>query len=321
MLIGGFIIFVAFVFIELRVKAPMFQMNLFRIRAFSAGNAAGFLASVARGGLMFMITIWMQAIWLPLHGYDYKDTPLWAGIFGIPMSAGLLLGGPISGRLSDRYGARYFATSGMLLAALTLGLMLLLPANFSYPWFAILIFMNGLSMGLFMSPNMAAIMNSLPEKYRGAGSGMRGTLQNTGTPLSMGILFTLMMAGMVASVPAAMYSGLTQNGVSQEVATKIANAPPTGYLFAALLGYNPLASMIPSKVLQSLPDQGAAITSKTFFPQIISGPFHHGLHIVLIFSIVMCLIAAGASWLRGGKYVYREKGEAEGEGQDAPPTT
>jgi ABC-type uncharacterized transport system permease subunit len=168
---------------------------------------------------------------------------------------------------------------------------------------------------------MAAIMNSLPEKYRGAGSGMRGTLQNTGTPLSMGILFTLMMAGMVASVPAAMYSGLTQNGVSQEVATKIASAPPTGYLFAALLGYNPLASIIPSSVLQGLPDQGAAITSKTFFPQIISGPFHHGLHIVLIFSIVMCLIAAGASWLRGGRYVYREKGEAEGEGQDAPPTS
>ena len=317
MLICGFITLVAFVLIELRVKAPMFQLNLFRIRAFAAGNAAGFLAAVARGGLMFMVTIWLQAIWLPLHGYNYKDTPLWAGIFTIPMSVGFLVGGPISGRLSDRYGARYFATGGMLLAALTLGLMMLLPANFTYHWFAVLVFMNGLSMGLFMSPNMAAVMNSLPEKYRGAGSGMRGTLQNTGTPLSMGILFTLMMVGMVASVPAAMYSGLAQNGVSDALAHQIANLPPTSYLFAALLGYNPLASIIPSSVLQGLPDHGAAITSKTFFPQIISGPFHHGLEIVLIFSMIMCLLAAGVSWLRGGKYIYREKGETEAE---APKT-
>jgi len=320
MLICGSITLVAFVFIELRVKAPMFQMNLFRIRAFAAGNGAGFLAAVARGGLMYMVTIWLQAIWLPLHGYDYKDTPLWAGIFGIPMSVGFLLGGPLSGRLSDRYGARYFATGGMLLAALTLGLMMLLPANFSYPWFAVLVFMNGISMGLFMSPNMAAVMNSLPEKHRGAGSGMRGTIQNVGTPLSMGILFTLMMAGMVASVPAAMYSGLAQNGVPDALAHQVANLAPTSYLFAALLGYNPLASIIPSSVLQGLPDHGAAITSKTFFPQIISGPFHHGLAIVLIFSMIMCLIAAGVSWLRGGKYVYHEREESEGGDPEGPST-
>ena len=313
MLICGSITLVAFVFIELRVKAPMFQLNLFRIRAFATGNAAGFLAAVARGGLMFMVTIWLQAIWLPLHGYDYKDTPLWAGIFTIPMSLGFLLGGPISGRLYDQYGARYFATGGMLLATLTLALMLFLPTNFSYPWFAALVFMNGLSMGLFIAPNMASIMNSLPEKHRGAGSGMRGTIQNTGMPLSMGILFTLMMLGMIASVPAAMYSGLAQNGVPDAVAHQVANLPPTGYLFAALLGYNPLASIIPSSVLQGLPDHGAAITSKTFFPQIISGPFHHGLEIVLIFSTIVCLIAAGVSWLRGGKYVYHEKGEMEVE--------
>ena len=324
MLICGSAALVVFVFIELRVKAPMFQMNLFRIRAFAAGNGAGFLAAVARGGLMYMVTIWMQAIWLPLHGYEYKDTPLWAGIFGIPMSVGFLLGGPISGRLSDRFGARYFATGGMLLAALTLGLMMLLPANFSYPWFAILVFMNGLSMGLFISPNMAAIMNSLPEKYRGAGSGMRGTLQNTGAPLSMGILFTLMMAGMVASVPAAMSSGLVANGVPDQIAGQIAHMPPTGYLFAALLGYNPLGSIIhpfiQSGALVLTSDQVAAITSKEFFPQIIAGPFHHGLHIVLIFSMIVCLIAAGVSWLRGGKYIYHEKGETEGEGPEAQPT-
>ena len=311
MFIGGIILLIAFIFIEQRVKAPMFRLDLFRIRAFAAGNLATLMSSLARGGFMLMLTIWLQGIWLPLHGYDFKITPLWAGIYMIPSSVGILLLGPLSGRLSDRYGARYFATIAMILTAVGFFLLLLLPVNFKYPMFAAIIFLDGLSMGMFMAPNTAAIMNSLPPKHRGAGSGMRATLMNVGSPISMAIIFTLMVIGLNATMPAALYNGLVANGIPSALAHQVASAPPVGYLFAAFLGYNPLATMIPASVLNALPaQQAAAITSRAFFPQLIDTAFHHGLVEVLIFAIIMCLIGAAASWVRGGKYVYHEKGES-----------
>jgi MFS family permease len=308
MFAGGIVLLIAFCFIEQYVKEPMFRLNLFRIRAFTAGNLAGLCSALARGGFMLMLTIWLQGIWLPLHGYDFQVTPLWAGICMIPSSVGILLLGPLSGRLSDRYGARYFATIAMILTAVGFALLLALPVNFSYPWFAAVIFLDGMSMGMFMSPNMAAIMNSLPPEHRGAGSGMRATLMNIGNPISMAIIFSLMVIGLNASMPAALYNGLVQNGISAHIAHQVASAPPVGYLFAAFLGYNPLQTMIPASVLNSLPAQQAAtITSRAFFPQLIDTAFHRGLFEVLIFSIIMCLIGAVASWVRGGKYVYHEE--------------
>lgn len=309
MLGGGIALMVAFLFIEKYVRDPMFRINLFRIRAFAAGNVAGFMASMARGGLMLMLTIWLQGIWLPLHGYAFEVTPLWAGILMIPSSIGIMLLGPLSGRLSDRYGARYFATGAMILTATGFSLMLALPVNFSYPLFAAVIFLDGVSMGMFMSPNTAGIMNSLPPQHRGAGNGMRATLMNVGSPLSNAIIFSLMIVGLNASMPAALYSGLLRNGIPAQYAHQVASAPPVGYLFAAFLGYNPLGSVLPASVLNSLPaQQAAAITSRAFFPQLIDTAFHRGLVEVLTFSIIMCLIGAAASWVRGGKYVYREEG-------------
>jgi MFS family permease len=308
MLAAGVALLLGFIFIERRVRAPMFRLNLFRIRAFAAGNSAGFLAAVARGGMMFMLAIWLQGIWLPLHGYDFEVTPLWAGIYMVPMSIGFLLAGPNFGRLSDRFGARYFSTGGMILAAISFVLLIFLPVNFPYLLFALLIFFNGLCMGMFAAPNTASIMNSVPARHRGASSGMVATLFNVGMPLSIGIFFSLMIIGMNASVPTTMYSGLMQNGVPSQVAQQLAGAPPVGYLFAAFLGYNPLGTLIPSGVLNSLPAaQAATITSRSFFPQLIDGAFHHGLTEVFSFSAGMCLIAAGASWLRGGKYIYRDE--------------
>ena len=305
---AGIALLIFFVLIEQRVREPMFRLDLFRIRAFAAGNLAGFMASMARGGLMLMLTIWLQGIWLPLHGYDFKVTPLWAGICMIPSSVGVLALGPLSGRLSDRYGARYFATVAMVLTAIGFALLLLLPVNFKYPLFALIILLDGLSMGMFMSPNTAAIMNSLPPQHRGSGSGMRATLMNVANPLSMVIVFSLMVLGLNATMPAAMYSGLVANGIPIQLAQQLSNAPPVGYLFAAFLGYNPLATLIPANVLSTLPAQQAAtITSREFFPQLIDTAFHHGLMEVLTFSIIMCLIGAAASWVRGGKYIYSEK--------------
>jgi MFS family permease len=285
----------------------MFRLDLFKIRAFAAGNVATFMSSMARGGFMLMLTIWLQGIWLPLHGYDFSVTPLWAGIYMIPSSVGILLLGPLSGRMSDRYGARYFATGAMILTAVGFFLLLLLPVNFNYFWFAAIIFLDGLSMGMFMAPNTAAMMNSLPPQHRGAGSGMRATIMNIGNPLSMAIIFSLMVIGLNASMPSALYNGLVQNGISAQVAHQVAGAPPVGYLFAAFLGYNPLQTMIPASVLNALPAQQAAtITSRAYFPALIDTAFHRGLVEVLIFSIIMCLIGAAASWVRGGKYTYRE---------------
>jgi len=303
---GGLLILAFFAFWETRTKDPLFHLELFRIRAFTLGNIAGLLGAVSRGGLQFMLIIWLQGIWLPLHGYDYTQTPLWAGIYMLPMTVGFLVAGPISGMLSDRYGARPFATGGMLLSALTFGLLMLLPADFWFPVFALLIFLNGVAMGLFASPNTAAIMNSVPARYRGVASGIRVTFMNVGMPLSIGLFFTLMIVGLNTTVPPALYSGLTGSGVPVAVAHRLAGLPPISYLFASFLGYNPLQTLLGPVLGQLAPADAARLTGNTFFPSLISGPFQHGLVLVLSFSIVASLVAALASALRGGRYVHAE---------------
>jgi MFS family permease len=306
LVIGGLLMLGVFAFWETRTPDPMFHLELFTIRAFTLGNVAGMLAAVARGGLQFMLIIWLQGIWLPLHGYDYTQTPLWAGIYMLPMTVGFLAAGPVSGMLSDRYGARGFATGGMLLSAATFGALIFLPADFSYPIFAALIFLNGVAMGLFASPNTAAIMNSVPARHRGVASGIRVTFQNVGMPLSIGLFFTLMIVGLNATVPPALFQGLTTNGVPAAIAHKLAGLPPISYLFASFLGYNPLATLLGPLLSQLPPADVARLTGRTFFPSLISEPFQRGLVLVLSFSIVASLIAAAASALRGGRYVHEE---------------
>ncbi|WP_354567437.1 MFS transporter [Glaciihabitans sp. UYNi722] len=308
-IIGGAILLVFFVFLELRVKDPMFNMRLFRIRAFAFGNFAGLLASIGRGGLQFMLIIWLQGIWLPLHGYSYESTPLWAGIYLLPLTVGFLVSGPISGTLSDRFGARTFATAGLLLVGLTFVALLFIPVNFEYWIFAMLTFLNGVGSGMFAAPNRTAIMNSVPANQRGAASGMTGTFQNAGNSLSIGIFFSLMIAGLSVTLPNAMRAGLTSHGVSSTVADQVAATPPVGSLFAAFLGYNPIESILgPTGVLKSLTSSNAAaLTGKAFFPQLISDPFHAGLVIVFIAAAVMSVIGAVASLAMGGKYVHVEE--------------
>ena len=303
---GGLVILALFAYWETRTPDPLFHLELFKIRAFLLGNVAGLLGSVARGGLQFMLVIWLQGIWLPLHGYDYTQTPLWAGIYMLPLTVGFLVAGPISGILSDRFGARPFATGGMLLSAVTFAALLFIPADFAYPVFAAIIFLNGVSMGLFASPNTAAIMNAVPARHRGVASGIRVTFMNVGLPLSIGLFFTLMIVGLNATVPQALYSGLTANGVPSALAHRLAGLPPISYLFASFLGYNPLGALLGPVLAQLPPADAARLTGRTFFPSLISGPFQHGLVLVLGFSIAASLVAALASALRGGRYVHQE---------------
>jgi len=298
---------VAFGVIESNVSEPMFRLALFRIKAFTFGTLATLLSAIGRGGLMFMLIIWLQGIWLPEHGYSFAQTPLYAGILMLPLTAGFLLAGPVSGYLSDMLGARYLATGGMTGAATSFLLLLFLPVDFDYWAFAAILLLCGLSMGAFAAPNRAAIMNSLPARHRGAGGGMNATFQSSAQVLSIGIFFTLMIVGLSATLPTTLTQGLTAHGVSPSVAAHVGNLPPVSILFAAFLGYNPVQTLVGSNVLAHLsPANRGALTGHSFFSDLISGPFHSGLATAFIFAAVTALIAAAASWSRGSRYVNAE---------------
>ena len=310
LIIGGLAVLAAFCVIETRVTDPMFNLGLFKIRPFTAGNMASLLSSLGRGGLMFTLIIWLQGIYLPTHGYDFNRTPLWAGIAMLPLTVGFLFAGPLSGYLSDRFGARPFATGGMLLAAASFVMLEMLPINFTYWQFAGILLLNGIGMGLFASPNRAGIMNSLPPERRGVGAGMSATFQNSAMVLSIGVFFTLIILGLAGTLPGALNHGLVAQGLPHADAARIAALPPVSVLFAALLGYNPVRTLLGPAISKLSPSHAAYLTGHTFFPSLISAPFKHGLEVAFIFAIACCLIAAVASLLRGGKYVHDDSSPA-----------
>jgi MFS family permease len=294
---------VAFCFFELRTASPVVDIRLFKSKAFGMGNLAGLLSSVGRGGLQFMLIIWLQGIWLPLHGYSFESTPLWAGIYMLPMTLGFLVAGPLAGWLSDHFGARPFTVGGMLLMAATFVALMMIPVDFNYWVFALLVFLNGLGGGIFTAPNTAAIMSSVPAAERGAASGVRATFVNAGTSLSIGIFFSLMIVGLAHTLPQAMSTGLQQQGISASVAHQVASTPPVGSLFAAFLGYNPIAQLLaPSGTLHQLGVHADVLTGTEFFPHLITGPFHAGLGVVFIASAIMMLLGAAASLVNPGRY-------------------
>jgi MFS family permease len=300
---GGVAVLALFCAIEVRVAEPMFRLELFRIRAFAAGNLAALLAAMGRGGLQFILIIWLQGIWLPEHGYDFARTPLWAGIYMLPLIAGFLIAGPASGWLSDHFGARPFATGGMVIAALSFVLLIVLPVDFGYVWFALVLLLNGIGMGLFTSPNTAGVMNSLPPSQRGAGAGMLATFMTSASVLSIGVFFTLMIVGLASGLPSTLQHGLVAHGVPAVDAARVSHLPPVATLFASFLGYNPMATLLGPHVLGALPPgQSQLLTGRSFFPHLISGPFHTALVYAFVFAIAACVIAALASLLRGGKY-------------------
>ena len=311
MVLGSFLfglaLFILFGFIEARSEHPMFNIRLFRIRAFTFGATAGLLSAVARGGLQFMLIIWLQGIWLPLHGYSYSDTPLWAGIFLLPLTIGFFLAGPLSGWLSDRHGARVLSTIGISLFALSFIGLLLIPTNFSYVDFAGLLLMNGVGGGMFTAPNTSAIMNSVPANQRGSAGGIQASFLNTGFVLSIGLFFSLMIVGLSRSLPGALHRGLSAHGVPAAQSAAVAHVPAVASLFSSFLGFNPLQSLLGSRARAgvSLP-QWRALTGKHFFPSLIQSPFHQGLIIVFLTAFAMSLIAVFFSAFRGERYVHAE---------------
>lgn len=314
-IVVGLVLLALFIWVENKVKEPLFHLNLFKIRSFATGCAAQFLSALAYGGLQFMLIIWLQGVWLPLHGYKYEDTPLWSAIYMIPLLVGFMIFGVLGGYLSDRLGVRALTTGGMIGLALGFVLLTFFPADFNYPLFAIVLFIIGASFGSFSAPNTAGIMNALPTEYRGVGSGMRATFQNAGSPLSLGVFFTIIVLGLSSTLPAAIQSGLVQGGVPATAAAGASHLPPTGALFAAFLGYNPMESLIPGPVLHQLaPATQSHLLGNSFFPTLISIPFMDALKLVFYFSAALCILAALCSYLRGQRYVYDELPENQKQG-------
>ncbi|AWR95588.1 MFS transporter [Acidianus brierleyi] len=293
---------VSFLYVEKKVKYPMFRLELFKIRMFAAGNIASMLRSFAYGGLMIMIIIFLQGIWLPLHGYSYSETPFWAGIYTIPLMLGFVTMGPISGWLSDKHGARLLSTLGMVIVGIGFLALTTLPYNFNYPEFALIIFVMGLGNGMFASPNTASIMNSVPSKYRGVASGMRATLQNSGQTASIALFFTIVIISLAATLPHALAQSVTQAGAPQ-LAPLVQKVPVTGALFAAFLGYDPVKSILstlPQNILSTIPSTAiSTMEQRTWFPTAIAPAFMSSLRDAFYVGAGMSFIAAITSALRG----------------------
>ena len=300
LLSAGGVMLAAFIGVESRARHPMFDLALFRIRNFLFGSVAAFLFSLARGGLQFMLVIWLQGIWLPLHGVAYADTPLQAGIDVMPLMFGFVLCAPVAGLLSDRYGARALATGGILVAALAAGLLMTLPANFNLGLFAAYLALMGAGMGFFGAPNTSQIMGSVPAEHRGAAAGMRSTIFNAGATISLAIFFTIVLAGLSRNLASSLPSAAGEAGLPAGLANRIAALPPGAALFAAMIGYNPVSHLIPVSVMAALPSAVAArINDPHFFAGLLAQPFVNGIHAALGACAVICILAGAASALRG----------------------
>ena len=292
--IGGVLILGVFVLVERRVAEPMLDFALLRNRTFASGNLASLLSSIGRGGLLFALIIWLQGIWLPLRGYSFERTPLWSAIFMLPLTAGFLIAGPLAGIWSDRLGPRPFTIGGQLVGTIAFVLLAVLPVNFQYWAFALVLLAFGLGMGAFGSANAAEVMGAVDPAQRGSAAGIRATALNCGQTLAIPLFFSLLTAGLAARLPQALSSGLGGAGVPASQAATVAHLPPVAMLFATFLGYNPIKSLL-GPALHLMPAATArTVTSTAFFPHVVSGPFHDALRLTFGVAAVLMLLATVA---------------------------
>ena len=312
--LGSIIIGIAliglFIHFERRTKSPIFELRLFKIRPFAFGNVSGLLSSLSRGAVMFLVVIWLQGIYLPLHGIPIADTPFWAGIYMIPLMLGFVVLGPISGWLTDKFGARIFATTGMAIIGISLLMLANLPYNFNLVEFELILFLNGIGGGMFASPNTTAIMNATPADDRGSANGMRTTLNNLGQTLSMAIFFTITISIFSVVLPGSLLHEGVSAGLNNAVATQLSQVSPTGLLFSAFLGIDPIHAFLtslPSSLSSTISAAALKnVSANSFLPYSIAPSFMEGLSIALYISAILVFIGAVLSAFRGKKYIHED---------------
>lgn len=293
----SFVLILAFIFIELKVQSPLLELRLFKHRDFATGNLSNMLASLARQGITFMLILWLQAIWLPLHGYSWSSVPFWAGVYMIPNLAGFAIFGPVSGYLSDRYGSKWFTVLGLSISTISFALLAILPYDFNYAEFVIIIFLMGAGMGLFTSPNTADIMAAVPPDKRGVASGIRATLMNVASTASLALYFTIVLTGMVVMYPVYATKELNALGLPSSVVNFIASLPATAALFAAFLGYDPF-SLVANKLPPALFHE---VDKPSVFVNAIAPSFTYGLKEAIYISIILLIVATVVSAIRTGE--------------------
>ncbi len=302
----GIIFLLLFIYIEKHVKEPMFNLSLFKIRPFAFGNFSLLFSGLGRGAVMFLVIIWLQGIYLPLHGFSYSETPFWAGIYMLPMLLGMVIFGPIGGALTDIYGARIFATVGMAITTISLFLLTLLPYNFNLLEFEIILFLIGVGGGLFASPNTTAIMNAISSKDRATANGMRMTINNIASTISMAIFFSITITMFSQNLPSQIMKYSIQNGIPRNVAYILSQIPASGLLFGAFLGVNPLAGL-PQNLISNIPPNALKVLeSPTFLPNILGPSFMIGLDYSIYIAIILSILATILSALMGKRYVHEE---------------
>jgi MFS family permease len=309
-LILGLISLILFPIVENRVESPMFRLDLFKNRSFTYANLAGLMGALGRGGMMFMLILLLQGIWLPLHGYSYESTPFWAGIYMLPLTVGIIIMGPLSGILSDKYGPRWIATGGMFIVTISFLLLAALPYNFNYIEFGLALLLMGIGGGMFGSPNSASIMNSVPPEDRGVASGMMYTIMNTAMTASMAIFFTIVIVGITQRFPEAMTSSLVSIG-AVNLAPVLSKIPPTAALFSAFLGYNPVNAILgslPASFVAHIPQSILnSLTNTTWFPSTLANAFIPSLRTSFYIGAILSAIGAILSALRGEKYIHEHE--------------
>lgn len=295
-IIGGSALLVIFVLWERKANNPMLDLHMFRFRNFSIGSITGFISAMSIMGLLYMLTLLFQGIWLPLHGYSFSITPLWAGIYMLPMTISMGVFGVVAGKLSNKTRIKWFTVFGLILSGMSLFFLSLLPYNFKYYQMMIMLVIFGMGYGLFNSPNIASVMSSVPPQDRGSASGMLNNMRNTGYVASMGVFFSILISGLSSNLPASLSNALNKAGASS-VSGTVSKMPPSVAIFGSFLGINPVSHFIPP-VNNLSSSTISLIEGNTWFSQAFSMPFMSSLDTVYYVSGAIAIVAGLISVLR-----------------------